>query len=556
MSDRVAELESSIASLSGEVARLRARLDALEAGVPVRQAGSDPLAAIPEVRAEQVQGWLAVLGRSLVILGGAYLLRAITASQILSYPVGVALGLLYGAPWLALAARAGARNRRLDAFAYGASTALIGYPLVWEATVRFAVLTAVQSAALLGVLTAAAFVLSAAWRLHSLAAIVTCGALVSAMGLGYETQQWLPYTVLAIATGLATAWLGYARAWVLLRWPAALVADVMIVVLTGLPNGRFWPILLVQVAAIAGYAGSFVARTIWERERVIPFEVAQSLGLIALVVTSLFTLVSHHQAGTAIAAAAILLAGIVTYVVTLTIVERYAPPPNVYFYSLLGFVLVTAGSTVGIPHTAPILLGFAGAGAAVLARRRAPIVYSVQATLLVAAALTTSGAIADATAALTVPRDLWTSPTVAGWCALASALGAFVVSPRRPERYDIAVAIARLLLALLVVWSLAGTLVHVLGGRVTDPAWLATLRTIVSVSAALAIASLSRRHAWREAAWLTYPLLVLLGLKLLVSDFPSGRPVTLFIALAAYGIALIAVPRALRHSASATVSAT
>jgi hypothetical protein len=547
MRDRVAELESSLASLSAEIAQLRTRLEALEAGAPA-QTASDPLAAIPEVRVEQVQGWLAVLGRSLVILGGAYLLRAITASQVVSSTVGVGAGLLYGAPWLALAARAGARNRRLDAFAYGASTALIGYPLVWEATVRFGVLTGVQSAVLLGALTAAAFVLSAAWRLHSLAAIVTCGALVSAAGLGYQTQQWLPYTTLAIAVGLATVWLGYLRNWVLLRWPAALVADVMIVVLTGLPRGRFWSILLVQLVAIGAYGASFAVRTIWSRRRVIPFEVAQSLGILSLVVPSVFTLAAPHHAGTASAAAVMLFTGIVTYLVAFTVVERDTPSANVYFYSLVAAVLVTAGSTIAIPLGAPLLLGAAGAAAAVIARRRTPIAFSVQATLLTAAALAASGAIANATAGLTAPRELWTPIPPGAWAALACAIAAFAAAPRRPERFGAAVTVSRLLLAVIVVWSAGGVLVRLVGGSVSDPAWLATLRTVISVSAALAIASRSRRDAWREAAWLTYPLLVVLGLKLLVSDFPSGRPVTLFIALAAYGIALIAAPRALRHA--------
>src|SRR4029078_11405393 len=134
---------------------------------------------------------------------------AMTSAQVVSYGLGVGAGLLYGAPWLLLASRAGSRGRRLDAFCYGLSTALIGYPLVWEATVRFGVFTPSQSAVLLGALTAAAFVLSAVWRLYSLAGIVTCGALASSVGLGISTQEWLPYTVLALAVGLATPLVAY-----------------------------------------------------------------------------------------------------------------------------------------------------------------------------------------------------------------------------------------------------------------------------------------------------------------------------------------------------------
>ena len=115
MRDRVAELESSVATLSAEIGALRARVASLEDGMPapMSDAGAP---SIPEVHAEEVQNWLALLGRTLVILGGAYLLRAVTSAEIVSYHVGVGLGLLYGAPWLLLAARAGSRHRRLDAF--------------------------------------------------------------------------------------------------------------------------------------------------------------------------------------------------------------------------------------------------------------------------------------------------------------------------------------------------------------------------------------------------------------------------------------------------------
>jgi hypothetical protein len=51
----------------------------------------------------------------------------------------------------------------------------------------------------------------------------------------------------------------------------------------------------------------------------------------------------------------------------------------------------------------------------------------------------------------------------------------------------------------------------------------------------------------KEAGWLSYALLALGGIKLIVEDFPRGRPGTLFLALAFYGAALILAPR-LRQS--------
>jgi predicted tellurium resistance membrane protein TerC len=59
----------------------------------------------------------------------------------------------------------------------------------------------------------------------------------------------------------------------------------------------------------------------------------------------------------------------------------------------------------------------------------------------------------------------------------------------------------------------------------------------------LATAWLGRTPGHAEAGWLAYPLLGLIGLKMLLEDLPRGRPVTLILAFAFYGLALILVPR-------------
>jgi hypothetical protein len=550
MHERVAQLESSVASLQAELTALRARVASLEAGTPATS-GAVPVTAIPDVDAAQVEGWLALAGRTLVILGGAYLLRAATAAAIVPYSWGVAAGLLYGAPWLVLASRAGARGRRLDAFCYGLSTALIGYPLVWEATVRFAVFTPPQGALLLGVLTAAAFGLSAVWRLHSLAAIVTCGALASALGLAIETEQWLPFTTLALAVGLATLWLGYLRDWVLLRWPAALLVDLLIVILSGRASRQFWPAVAVQLLVIGGYLGSFAVRTLRKGRRVIPFEVAQSIGILAIVLPCLFGFVAARPAGVVTAAAMLTAIGIAAYAVSFTMVERRAPLETLFFYSLLALTLTVAGAAIAAPALAPVVFSAAGLAAAIAARGRVPVVLWTQAALLAACGLIASGQFAAATAALAQPAGSWPAPGWTAWVALASGVAVLAIAPRREGPLLYGIAAARLALAVFVVWSLSGALVYALAAPLQrlaawSPAWLATLRTIVAVVITLAVAYASRRDGWREAGWLTYPLLVLVGAKLLASDVPSGHPLTLFLALAAYGTALIAAPRARR----------
>jgi hypothetical protein len=279
--------------------------------------------------------------------------------------------------------------------------------------------------------------------------------------------------------------------------------------------------------------------------------VAQSIGILAIVVPSLLVLVAPHPAAAFASAATILAAGVATYAVSFTMVERRAPLINLFVYSLLALALTLIGAAIAMPAMAPALFAAAGLGAAVAARRRAPVVLWTQAALFVAAAAIGSNLLAAASAALGGPAVPWGVPQWTAWAALAGAAATFAVPARRTGPAPSGIMAARLTLAVIAVWATSGALVLVAAGALRhfpgwDAAWLATLRTAVAVAMTLGAAFISRRDGWREAGWLTYPLLALLGAKLLVSDFPAGRPLTLFIALAAYGTALIAAPRALR----------
>jgi hypothetical protein len=63
----------------------------------------------------------------------------------------------------------------------------------------------------------------------------------------------------------------------------------------------------------------------------------------------------------------------------------------------------------------------------------------------------------------------------------------------------------------------------------------------------LLLAFLGGRGLFPEGRWLTYVVLIVGGLKLLVEDFPQGRPATLVLSLAVYGAALIVAPRWVRR---------
>jgi hypothetical protein len=103
------------------------------------------------------------------------------------------------------------------------------------------------------------------------------------------------------------------------------------------------------------------------------------------------------------------------------------------------------------------------------------------------------------------------------------------------------------------VWSFAGLAAGVLSASIVsaagaDAAFVAASRTAVIAILAVALAWTGRRWSLQELTWFVYPVLIAGGAKLLWEDFHYDQPVTLFLALALYGSALIVTPRLMRKS--------
>jgi hypothetical protein len=200
--------------------------------------------------------------------------------------------------------------------------------------------------------------------------------------------------------------------------------------------------------------------------------------------------------------------------------------------------------------------------AALLARRHHRLTLGLHATVYALAAGAASGLLTNAMLALAAPPAAgWAAPHVASLVALAALAVTAVLPVRDPvEQWGVFVHLPRFVLVSTFVVVAAGTAVAVATMFAPEPARidlsvLATIRTAVLVMATLAVARASRSAAGREASWLVYPLLIVIGIKLLFADFPNGRPQTLFAALALYGFTLIAGPRLMRRSAPPAVVA-
>ena len=145
MDRHLEELQAQVEGLTGELREMRLRLDTLEARV-ASGSGAEP-EATPAAGAGRHAGQgrrpidvdedRPLIGRTLVVLGGAFLLRAITDNALVPAVVGAAAGLAYAAWWLVQADRSAAAGPRQSAVFHGFATAMIAYPLVWETTARF-----------------------------------------------------------------------------------------------------------------------------------------------------------------------------------------------------------------------------------------------------------------------------------------------------------------------------------------------------------------------------------------------------------------------------------
>ena len=150
-------LAARFAICEARVARVESAMG-LSPGVPAgpralarRLPRSD--ARAPATRSNPPRSLLPVLGRALLGLAGAYLLRALTESGTFSPRMGVAIGLVYAMLWLVWAARTPAA-RRLETALHSLTSVLVLSPLLWEATLRFHAISTWTAGALLLTFTA------------------------------------------------------------------------------------------------------------------------------------------------------------------------------------------------------------------------------------------------------------------------------------------------------------------------------------------------------------------------------------------------------------------
>jgi hypothetical protein len=581
---RLEDLHTQLEEVSRELREVQRRLDVLEArdgatsavtraAAPDRGAGSGspptpgPERLAPTAPARTV---IALVGRTLVILGGAYLFRALADREVMPPLIGAIAGMAYAMWWLIEIDRTMRRGERLSALFYGLGAVMIAYPLIWETTVRFEILAPAAAAVALVLFFALGLAVAGRRELSEVAWSVVLLTVGTAIGLLFATRDFLPLTLALLSMALVVEVLAFRDRWLGLRWPAALGLDLAVVMLASAAVGPEPPRAGFAAALPAGavsfglvlpllYLASIGARTLLRQRLITPFEVFQAaVALLAGLSGAVRVIVFVGADPTAIDAAIVLLGAACYAAAFASIDRRSGRGRNFYSYTTFAAVLVLAGSYMLLGGGALALtwsvLAIAAVGLGGWFNR---ITLRFHGAIYVVAAAVVAGLVASAfDGLLAAPADPWRPLTPLGICAALVAVACYGVLLATPLHRDAPwfESLPQAIIAGVIAWSAAGIAGGFLGGPLAaafggtdEVAFLASGRTAVLAALAVALAWAGRRWSLQELTWLVYPILVGGGLKLLWEDLRYGQPITMFLALALYGGALIATPRLMRR---------
>ncbi|HVS15829.1 MAG TPA: hypothetical protein VMV46_18045 [Thermoanaerobaculia bacterium] len=578
MEARVERLEARIEELAHALGAIERRLAALERSVanPV----SAPAPALPHTAAVDrdlplgvaheappaLGRDVALVGRVLLALGGGFLLRAVTDAALVPGAIGLGAGLAYALVWLALADRAARLGAHRSAIAHAATAACLGFPLAWEAAVRFRILPTLGGVLLAGALAAGLLLISGRRALPSLGVMAVAAAALCALAITFGAREpgaaalllalltptvavlsrradrvvapWLALGALTLAYGIAglgalveRATLSPGRAVAL---QALLLATVLVaseVLVRRGSTGR-WALLQWVQAAIAltlGWGGALLVGHA-RLPQALPWLGASSLAIAGV-------LLLRHLA-------------------PVDLLGRLAALPDAHAWRLsasFAVALLAGGVSASAPSHTTTLWSTAAVALAALAAATGSRTAFLQAALLVALAAGAGGLAISSARAL-----VGSAPPAAAWplASLAPLIAALLclATPRTPADP----ARARwpgwsedtgraLLLALALLGAGAVALDLATAGLSLDPGVRAAARTGALVLLAVGAAAASRLDRLRAAAWLVYPLFAATAIKMVVEDVPHGRPSTLFASLALFGLALLTAPRLARR---------
>jgi hypothetical protein len=499
------------------------------------------------------------LGKAILGIAGAYLLRAIAESGPLPKLVALSVGIVYAAMWMIWAAKTHATSR-FGSATYAITSALILSPMLWESTVRFQVLSPAASALILAGF--AVLTLALAWKreLQMISWIAILAAVVTSWALIIATHELVTLTIALLSFALVTEVATIRAQHQSVRVLPALAADfsvwLLVAVMTssdGVPEA-YRPaapatIALLCFALMFIYGGSIGIRSFGFLRRISLLEsiqvvVALSLGSFGIVRAG------EVRAGQVLGLIFFFISGICYWGALWRFGERQHAR-NRHVCATGAAACVVAGSFFLFPADLRVLFLCLGAMTAAFAyRRMGRVSLGFHTCLFLAVATGFSSVPIYVVNALT-----GTVPTVPHWDmwpVIATAVLCYILASPLTETQSefrqlwvvppIIVGFTAASLAVVgIVWLAAGHL------ELSAPR-LSVIRTIVNCSLALVLAFSGYRSKRIEFVWIAYTAVAFGTLKLLFEDLRFGNAASLVVSFLFYGLILILLPRFTRRT--------
>jgi hypothetical protein len=550
--------------------QLSSRMDALERRVhelehfpaalahPAHQSGAAILPLAAEVPSgEQVSGAFLVLGKAMLGIAGAYVLRALAEAAVLPRLLVAAIAIGYAMAWLVAASRTPASQRFAGAL-YAATSALILAPMLWELTMRFHVLAPKASAAVLGFLAAAATALS--WKKENASdfSVAFVAAALTALALSVVTHVMIAFLILLLLMVAVCEYRCIRTGVQGTRMVVAAIADCAVWFLIviyrnpGSMRGDYPALGTAALVAPACFlflitAASVAYKTAVLRRRVTGFETVQSMVAFLLWMSSMLFLVPQVS-GRIVGMICILFAA-ACYSAAFRLFRTLPEPRNFHVFALWSAGLLLAGVLLSFaPAWAVALLALAAMGSAILAGRMCCITLECHGIIYLTVAALSCGLLEFSFQSL-----VGTMPTKVAWSILlVSGCALFCYGAAREREGEAwqeqTLHLASALVAVFAVCGLAaqGTL-RLLALRITpDVFHVALVRTLVLCAVASGLAFAGSRWQRPELRRIAYAALGLLAIKLLFEDLRHGRMEFIAASIFLFALALIAVPRLAR----------
>ena len=547
--------------------RLATRLEALERRVDALEHPSAAPGFLPPPEPRAVQaapadetlsptlagGMFPVLGKAMLGIAGAYLLRAVAESTSLPKPAVAALAIAYAILWLVGAARVRA-GAWFASTAYACTSALILAPMLWELTLRFKVLPAAAAAGVLGVFVCAAAAL--AWKrdLASVFWVANFAAILVALALSVATHEMAPFLavlLLMAAIGEFAAARNREPNVRTLIAPAADLAVWALVYIYSSPQNMHGDYPTLSTAALLApgftlfliFGVSVALKTALKRETITVFETVQAT--IAFLLAASGLLFFEPRWGATALGIFCLVLSTASYAAAFLHFDPASERRNHAVFAAWSAALFLAGSLLSLPPLpAAACLGVAAIVATILGLRLSRPALEFHGLIYLLAAAAASGLLEYGFRALagTLPG----APSPGVLLVSVCAIFCYAAGKSRPaesgQRQFLRIATASVALCAAVALLVEGLMsVTALGVNPGAP-HLAFIRTLVLCAAALALAYSGAHWRRMELTRIGYATLVLVALKLVLEDLRHGHLEFIAASIFLFALTLIAVP--------------